>query len=357
MSMLKSYAVLAFLLLSFLFAGGCKNGDYKAQEAKRPEISGVTVLKVEPSQTEIFYETTGTVKALNSSVIASRVIGTVLSMNVSAGDSVRAGQVLLTIDDSDAIQRVKAAEKGYEAAKQRKGLSEATFNRYKKLFDQKAISQQEMDQIETQKKVDESELERAKALFAEAQTHQGFTKITAPLSGVVVEKKIDRGSTAVPGTPIITIEENSGYRFEAAVDERLLGSVKRGMAVYIVIDAIGQTVKGVINEVVPAVDPASRSFLVKVGINSTGLRSGLYGKLLIPEGKRNMLLVPQKAVIEKGQLTGVYAVDEKGVVTYRLIKAGKMNNGMTEILSGLNAGEKIIAEGAERAVDGGMVRQ
>lgn len=357
MGRMRSYTVAAALLASLLLSGGCKKPDNTGQEVKRPGITGVTVLKVEPSQTEIFYETTGTVKAQNSSVIASRVIGTVVSMNVREGDSVRAGQVLLTVDDSDVSQRVKAADKGLESAKQSRNLAETTFNRYKKLYDEKAISQQEIDQIEMRKKVADIEFERAKAVLAEAQAHQDFTKITAPVSGVVVEKKIDRGSTAVPGAPIITIEDSSGYRFEAAVDERLAGSVKRGMQADVVIDSIRQTVKGVINEVVPVVDPASRSFLVKVGLKGAGLRSGLYGRLLISEGRRDALLVPQKAVVEKGQLTGVYAVDEKGVVTYRLIKAGKVNNGMTEIFSGLNAGEKIITDGVEKAVDGGMVRQ
>ncbi len=350
---LTSYLLIFSLLLLF----GCKDKVMPGTaEVKRQAVTGVTLAEVHPAQVDEYYETSGTVRAKTISVIASRVMGTVTSVKVKEGDRVHAGQVLMTIDDRDVAQRVKAAEKAVEAAKQNKSLMDITYQRYKNLHDEKAISQQEIDQIETQKKVSDMEYERAKAMLAEAQIYHGFTRISAPTSGVVTEKKIELGSMAVPGIPILTVEDNSYFRIEANVDERLSGKLKIGMPVDVIIDSIGQEAKGRITEIIPAVDPMSRTFLIKIDLKMPSLKTGLYGKVLIPEGKREAILVPQKAIVEKGQLVGVYVVDDKGVITYRLIKAGKKYGEQIEVLSGLNGGEKIIVDGVEKAVDGGIIK-
>ncbi|MCL5062811.1 MAG: efflux RND transporter periplasmic adaptor subunit [Nitrospiraceae bacterium] len=350
---LTSYLLIFSLLLLF----GCKDKVKPGTaEVKRQAVTGVTLAEVHPTQVDEYYETSGTVRAKTISVIASRVMGTVTSVKVKEGDRVHAGQVLMTIDDRDVAQRVKAAEKTVEAAKQNKSLMDITYRRYKNLHDEKAISQQEIDQIETQKKVSDMEYERAKAMLAEAQIYHGFTRISAPTSGVVTEKKIELGSMAVPGIPILTVEDNSYFRIEANVDERLSGKLKIGMPVDVIIDSIGQEAKGRITEIIPAVDPMSRTFLIKIDLKMPSLKTGLYGKVLIPEGKREAILVPQKAIVEKGQLVGVYVVDDKGVITYRLIKAGKKYGEQIEVLSGLNGGEKIIVDGVEKAVDGGIIK-
>lgn len=354
----KAAVAIALLLCCSVALIGCK-GKVKpgTAEVKRQAVTGVTMTEIHPVQVDEYYETSGTVKAKTISVIASRVMGTITSVKVKEGDRVHPGQVLMTIDDRDVAQRVKAAEKAVEAAKQNKSLMDITYQRYKRLHDEKAISMQEIDQIETQKKVADMEYERAKAMLAEAQVHYGFTKITAPTSGIVTEKKIELGSMAVPGVPILTVENNSSYRIEANVDERLSGKLKIGTPANVVIDSIGQEVKGRISEIVPSVDPMSRTFLVKIDLKAPLLKTGLYAKVLIPEGKKEAILVPKKAIVEKGQLVGVYTVDSKGVVTYRLIKTGKKYGEQVEILSGLSSGEKIIIDGVDKAVDGGVITQ
>jgi RND family efflux transporter MFP subunit len=353
----KAAVTIALLLCCSVALIGC-NDKVKpgTAEVKRQTVTGVTLTEVHPVQVDEQYETSGTVKAKTISIIASRVMGTVTSIKVKEGDKVYAGQLLITVDDRDVAQRVKAAEKAVEAAKQNKSLMDITYQRYKNLHDEKAISQQEIDQIETQKKVADIEYEKAKAMLAEAQVNHGFTKITAPTSGVVTEKKIDLGSMVVPGIPILTVEDNSYFRIEANVDERLLRKLKTGMPVDVVIDSLGQETKGRISEIVPAVDPMSRTFLIKVDLKMPLLKTGMYAKILIPEGKKEAILIPQKVIVEKGQLVGVYVVDNQGVITYRLIKAGKKYGDQVEVLSGLNDGEKIIVDGVEKALDGGIVK-
>jgi RND family efflux transporter MFP subunit len=211
--------------------------------------------------------------------------------------------------------------------------------------------------METQKKIAESELDRAKAMLGEAETFQAYAHVRAPFAGVVTGRKIDTGSMALPGMQLLTVEDTSAFLVEAAVDEKLSASLKAGTPVVLVIDALNQTIQGKVSEVVPAVDPMSRTFIVKIALSGTGLKTGLYAKVRIPTGSRDVLTVPAAAVVEKGQLTGVYTVDSKGVISYRLVRIGKHFGNNIEVLSGINPGDKAIIAGMDKAVDGGIIAE
>jgi RND family efflux transporter MFP subunit len=156
---------------------------------------------------------------------------------------------------------------------------------------------------------------------------------------------------------LLTVEDTSGFMVEAAVDEKLSARLKVGTPVNMSIDSLNQTIKGKVSEVVPAIDPMSRTFVVKVTVSSTGLKTGLYARVRIPTGTRDALKVPVSSVVEKGQLTGVYAIDAKGIIAYRLVRTGKRFGSDVEILSGLNPGDKIIVSGTDKAIDGGMIAE
>jgi RND family efflux transporter MFP subunit len=358
------------LLAAGMFLIGC--GDRVTPgnaPVKRQAIRGVSVATLAPTMVDEFTEAAGTVKAANTAYVASRTMGTVTSLRVKEGDAVEKGQLLLTIDDSDVVQKVKAAEAGnreaakaLEAANQNRALVGITHDRYKRMYEEKAISQQEMDQFETQKKVAELEVERVQEMvertaagLSEAKVYQSFTRVHSPVAGVVTEKRTEVGSMAVPGMPLLAVENSAAFHAEVAVDESLSGKLQPGAPVLVSIDAINRRIPGRITEILPAVDPLSRTFTAKVSLSGPGLRSGLYAKVRIARGKKEILLAPKTAVAEKGQLTGVYAVDGQGVVAYRLVRVGKEYDGSWEILSGLKPNDRIIVQGLEKAVDGGII--
>lgn len=341
-------------VLALLLAAGCGGRDEKAS-VQRPRVTGVVVETISPQEVGDAFEAAGTVKTDNTSVIASRVMGAVTSLQVREGDHVKAGQLLMTIDDHGAAERARAADMAVKAARGNRDLAEVTWGRYRKLFEQKALTNQEMDQVETQRTVAEAEYARARAMAGEAAAALEFTRIIAPISGRVTNKKIDAGSMASPGMPMLTIEGDGERYVEAGADERLTGKVTAGLPAEVIIDSLAQTFHGKVREIVPAVDPGSRTFLVKVSVDDPGLRSGLFARVRIPLGKRSTLLVPAGAVVSKGQLTGVYAVDSQGVVTYRLIRTGHLFGGNVEVLSGLSPNERIITSGVEKAFDGGVI--
>jgi RND family efflux transporter MFP subunit len=333
---------------------GCQ-GKQEEKVITRPAVTGVTVTVVTTSQVDQSYKTTGTIHSAFTSIISSRVMGAVTSLRVKEGDTVKKGQLLMTIDDRDASERVKAASMGLEAARQNMALSETTWKRYRSLFVQKALAQQEMDQIETQRNVAAAEYQRTKAMAEEARTYLAFTHITAPGAGVVTGKKIDAGSMAAPGMPLLEIEGMGDEYVEIAVDEGLSGRIKAGIPVQVKIDALGKSLQGHVREIVPSVDPSSRTFIAKVGLEGEHLRPGLFARVSVPVGKKHLIVVPEKAVVRKGELTGVYVVDAGGVITYRLIRTGSTYQEGMEILSGLSPNERIITDGVDHAQDGGII--
>jgi RND family efflux transporter MFP subunit len=363
--------VLFILLSAGLLLVGC--GEKIAPgtaPVKRPLVSGVTVAIISPTRVDEYYEAAGTVKAANISYVSGRMMGTVSSLLVREGDKVEKGQLLLTIDDRDVVQKVKQAESGYqeatkalESAGQNRELTNITYQRYKKMYEEKAISEQEINQFETQKKMASLEYERvqemvnrAAAGLSEAKIYLGFTRVTSPVKGQVTEKKTEVGSMAVPGMPLLTVENIAAFHAEINIDESLSGKFKVGAPVAVSIEALNRQTTGKITEILPAVDPLSRSFTAKVSLSGAGLRSGLYAKVKIPLGKKEAILVPRAALVAKGQLTGVYAVDSQGIITYRLIRTGKSYADNMEVLSGLKPADRIIVQGVEKALDGGVTQ-
>ena len=363
------YAAMVLLVALAVFTGGCeKKVEPGVAQVQRQKVTSIKAETIHPAEVSKYYETSGTVIARTVSVVSSRIMGTVTSLKVRDGDRVRAGQLLLTIDDRDIREKVNAAKEGYEeaqkgleAAKENRDLVDVTFKRYKNLYTEKALTGQELDQIRTKKKIAEIDYEkaqaglrRAEAGLKEAEVYQGFGKVTAPVSGIVTGKKIDVGSMAVPGNPLMNIEDDASYRIEIKGNETLAGRISKGAEADVFIGALDRHFKGKVVEIVPSVDPASRSFIVKIGLSGEGLRNGFYGRVSIAVGKKKVLLVPAGAIVERGELTGLYTVGKDGVIKYTLVRVGKVYGGGVEVLSGVNPGERVVVEGVEKAVDGGL---
>jgi RND family efflux transporter MFP subunit len=161
---------------------------------------------------------------------------------------------------------------------------------------------------------------------------------------------------AVPGQPLLVLDDARRYRLEVEVGESAMGLVRLGQSVPVTLDSIGRALDGRVVEIVPAADPGSRSVTVKLELPALpGLRSGLFGRASFPAAERLVLLVPGAALVERGQLTAIYVVDGQSVARLRLVTAGPRRGDRVEILSGLSPGERIVTQGTERVVDGTRV--
>jgi RND family efflux transporter MFP subunit len=177
----------------------------------------------------------------------------------------------------------------------------------------------------------------------------------------VTERRVDPGALATPGMPLLTVEARGLYRLEATVDERDLKYVHVGASVPVAMNEAetadaaggGPPLNGRVAQIVPAADAASRSFLVKIDLpENKNLRSGSFGRAAFTRGTRQAILVPQAAVIERGQLQSIYVLTDQNIATLRYVTLGAEKEKQREVLSGLSSGETIVAAPAGRELAG-----
>jgi RND family efflux transporter MFP subunit len=162
----------------------------------------------------------------------------------------------------------------------------------------------------------------------------------------VIERYADPGDTARQGVPLMRLYDPGSLRLEAAVRESTAAQLAVGQSMSVRIDALDRIFTAVIEEIVPSVDPGSRTFLVKAGIqDAAGIYPGMFGRLLIPTGTVEKLYVPKQAVIRVGQLEFVW-VRSGGQTLRRYVRSGAAGDGgRIEIRSGLKSGEMVVLPG------------
>lgn len=330
-------------------------GDKGMPTAERPALRGVTVAKVEAAMIPVRYEASGTVRASNSATLSARISGTVAKLLVKEGDLVRRGALLATLEAMESTAAASGAAQAVEEALARKRLADVTFERYSRLYEEEAVTRQELDTRRAEKDMADRALARARENARAAVAVAGYTRIVAPLNGIVTARSVDAGATVFPGTPLLTVEEVGRYRLEVNAPESLLGKIRVGGEATVSLDGGGGIFKAGISEIVPKVDPVSRTFIVKIDIPSMGVRSGQFGRAFFPVGEKEGIAVPRAAVVERGQLFFVWAVDAQKIVRMRLVKPGEAYGDRVEILAGLSAGDRIVVGGMEKVVDGAII--
>ncbi len=337
--------------------------------AKEIEVEAKTVSDLEIEKVEILDKTfvsfAGTIIPSDKAEISTRTMGYVSYVGVKEGDFVRKGQLLLRIDPRDtkaqievARQQVIQAKKRYASALAHFEAVKKTYERYKALLEEKAITQHEFDMVEAQYKDAKAQLEMAKSGIEMAEqnlkavsTNLSYTEVRAPFSGYVVSKMVDVGDIAKPGYPLL-IMEKPPYKVEVSLPESLYGKVKKGDRFTVAVEALGKKTTARVVELEPSVNPISRTFKVKAVLEDRSIRGGFFAKVYIAESIRKTILIPEKAVYKRWDFTGVWVVKPDNTLELRFVRLGRRINGKVEVLSGLKEGERIVVEGLERACEG-----
>lgn len=349
-----------------LYLAGCS--DHQSQRtATTPVIKGVALETVKATAIPETLEVVGTVRARTTAAVAARIPGSITVLHAREGDRVRKGQLLAQLESgehtaqaSGAVALLDDARRGVDEARARQKLADSTFERFKKLYEEQALTRQEFDQKQTERELAHQAVARAEARLRQAQegskaagTVADYTKIVAPISGVITARQAELGATVFPAQPLFTIEDEGSYQLELAVPESLSGKLRPGMPVRITLDALQATFSTKVHEIVPAADPASRTFTAKVLLTQKGLKSGMFGRASLALGSTiNGILVPKSAIFERGALTAVWTVGADNLTRMRLVKLGKSSAERVEILSGLTEGDRIVGIASEKITDG-----
>ena len=355
------------ILLSTLLLTACSEHQRSVQPAHET-VRNVSLIEVQERMVPDMLEAVGTIRAAQTSTLASQMMGNVVELSAHEGDRVKRGQVLAIIDDSQpraTLDRAMAADTASRhqllAAESELSLAESTLKRFQTLYERKSVSPQEFDEVKTRQQaalarrdMARADQEQAQAAVTQSITALSYTRIRAPFDGVVTERKADSGVLASPGMPLFTLEDVRRYRVEASVNEGDFDAVRIGQSVPVLIDALGaEPLKGKVVQIVPAVDPGSRSFLIKIELPADPqLRSGLFARAQFTRGEHRSLLVPQTAIVERGQMQGVYLVDPNQVAGLRYVSLGKSAQDQVEVLAGLQPGDRLIAKPGAAQLEG-----
>jgi RND family efflux transporter MFP subunit len=341
-------ALAALGAILFYMSGGFKRkiGPGKVEIAARSAkglTTGTVHAVVETETTEVV----GTLKAERRTDVSSRIMAAIADITVKAGDKVRKGQEIVRLDDRDLQARLEQARKAAEAARANADQIAANLKRDQQLFEEKVIARQPFEEQQSRFKMAQADLERAQEVVKEAQDALSFTRIEAPSDGIVVDKHADKGDTATPGKPLLTIYDPTVLRLEAPVRETLATQLHVGDKLRVRMDTLNLDVEGTVSEIVPQAEAASRSVLVKVAVpKDPKMVEGMYGRLMIPSGERRRFCVPLSAVRHVGQLAFVDAVTTGGVLERRAIKLGEHSEyGRVEAISGVEDGDVVALYG------------
>jgi len=302
-------------------------------EAQLVTVREIRVPRIESS--------VGSIRAVHEVSVASKLLAKVVEVNVTAGQRVRAGELLVRLDGTDLAARLEQAQATADGARVARDQAKIEYDRIQRLVEQEAAAQIEWDRVQTALKSAEAELVRAEQAVTEAQTVLYYATISSPINGVVVDKQVEVGDMVTPGKVLLTLYDPTRMQLVASVRESLTQRLSVGQTINVRVDALKKTCAGRVSEIVPEAESASRTFLVKVtGPCPPGIYTGMFGRLLIPLGDEEVLVVPQTAIWRVGQLTLVDVADG-AVLHRRAVQLGREFGDEVEILSGLRVGERV----------------
>jgi RND family efflux transporter MFP subunit len=274
------------------------------------------------------------------------------------GDRVKAGDVLARVESRDIAARLAQAEAAVAAARAQEENARRSKERMERLQARQAASTKNVEDAITGYEAAAASLRAAEEGVKAARVAYGYAQVRAPFDGTVAEKRVEAGDTASPGTPLFVVEDTSKMKVEAAVAESSLPGLAEGRPVEVFVDAAGGAARaGVLAEILPAGNPQSRTFTVRVVLeNPDGmLRTGMFARLVIEKGRRKAIAVPESSLVRRGPLTGLFTADEEGKARLRWITTGETRDGKTEVLSGLKEGERFVVSPPAELADGARI--
>ena len=285
----------------------------------------------------------GTIRAVHETTVASKLLAKVMDVRVKAGQSVDKDEILVRLDDRDLQSRQEQAESAVRSAQASQEQAKIEYDRVKELYAQNSAARIELERADTTLKAASADLQRAEQAQQEATVTLGYATILSPLTGIVVDKRVEVGDMVTPGQTLLTLYDPKHMQLVASVRESLVRRLQVGQTLGVHVDALNRTCPGTVSEIVPESDVASRSFAVKVtGPCPPDIHSGMYGRLLIPLDEENLLVIPQAAVRRVGQLDMVDVADSSGQrVERRVVQLGRKVGEDIVVLAGLAEGERV----------------
>ncbi|MDE3273362.1 efflux RND transporter periplasmic adaptor subunit [Pseudoalteromonas sp. G4] len=338
-------AIVILIVMIIMMAGGFDNKV--APSTSNDELQNVQTVTVEPYEHIERLWLPANLIARQNTQVASRILANVTSVNVRAGDIVKAGDVIAELDNQDLKAQVGQIEAQVEAVSAQLTQATLQLKRNKALREQGLISvndldtvQSTFDQLRATKLSYEQQLDQAKVTLT-------YSKIVAPIAGKVVDRMVEPGDLVNPGQAVVALYNPSSIQISSFIPESQAVNLSLGQTLQVELSALNQVRAARVSEIVPLADSAARSFEVKLdlagdNIDLTGLMPGMYAKVGIDKDARGVIAIDARYIQHFGQLAKV-SVLENGKISERFVRLGQpLENNLIIITSGLSGGEKLV---------------
>jgi len=393
---MKAFRFLVIPLALGLAACSSGTDDQTSEKSSPPRTVKVVTQQVQKAKVPVSRSFPGTVVSADTAQLTPKVVGYIEELLVGPGDTFKKGDPLVKIKSNELLDKKKFAQSavneasngkkqaalglnmarsGLKQAEAQFSLAEKTYKRFKNLFKTESVSKQELDVIEAKyqaalegraiarenvklagEKLAQVNIKKqqAGAMLDEVKTYLGYTRLQAPFDGIVLQKLMDVGNLAAPGQPLLVVG-SLGNVVQAYLNSSAINQARIGQEVMVEVPAAGRRFSAEVLEIDPNVDPATRNFKIKLSGDKSVI-PGMYANVYLGENDEEITLVPEKAVIERGQLPVVF-VQKDGKAEMRIIKTGRRFDGKVEIVSGLRPGEMIVVENGEDLKTGDVLEE
>jgi len=345
-------------ILTLIFTTSC--GENKKETVdNRPTVS--VNVSTPSSENGTFITASGKIEAVQNANISTRMMGFVNKIHVNMGQKVSKGQLLISINSADITAQKAQVNASITEATAAYKNAEKDYNRFKSLFETNSASQKEMDDITANFQMAKARLEAANQMKNQVNAQLSYSNITAPFSGVITGKFINKGDLATPGIPLLSIENPTNFQVIAMVPESEITSIKTGTTVQVIVKSTNQKLTGKVTEVSTSTKNTGGQYLVKVVLDKSevNLLSGMFTSIQFPTENTtttSKILVPTNALIHKGELTGVYVVGQNNTALLRWLRLGRQFGDKTEILSGLSVDEQFVVSSKSKLTNGAKLQ-
>jgi RND family efflux transporter MFP subunit len=335
---------------------------------ERPAFSSkpvpVEIAKAGTGAPATAFDAAGQAEAVQNALISTRMMGSIQKIYVDIGDHVRKGQLLFSIHAADIQAKGGQVNANIAAAEAALANAQKDYERFSTLFKQNSATAKELDNVTLQYKAAKAQLEAAKQMRNEVNANMSYASVTAPFDGVITQKMMDEGALASPGMPVLGLEQPGALQFTATVSESDINHIEVGDAVSIYVAAIDKTINGKVKRLSESSSASGGRFPIQITpeTNPEGLRSGMFATITFSDVKTGEnsnstgVLVPESALMQSHELTGIYTVSEKGTALLRWVRTGRKSAGLIEIISGLSDGEQYISKAGGRLYNGAPVK-
>lgn len=295
----------------------------------------------------------GVIEAVRQTSLSAQVPGSIVALNVKAGDVVKAGQEIARIDARAAAQNATASAAQVDAAKAQLNVASKDLERQKQLFQKNYISQSALDRTQAQAQAAQAQVNALQAQTDAAQTQTRYFVLKAPYSGVVDEVMVALGDMAMPGRPLVAMHDPSALRITVAVPQTALPDASAAQNVQFEVPGLAgaqtpQPAQSV--QQLPLVDAATHTAQLRLILPSTlkGAAPGMFARVWLPsaskESATERFYVPRTTLVRRAEMTGVYVLDDKGRALLRQVRLGATQGDRVEVLSGVQKGDKLVAD-------------